>query len=157
MTAAKKPARGKKAPPAKAKSQSRAEVAAEICERLAMGDSLRKACAANGGPDPATILRWAESEPFAQQYAQARARGYQMLADEIIEISDDSAGDVVTDEDGNARTDAERVARSKLRVDSRKWMLSKMLPKIYGDKIEANLTGEIGIRSIERRIIDAKE
>ena len=117
------------------------ETADRICERLALGDSLRKACIATGGPDPATVLRWADDKKlaFSQQYADARARGYQLLADEIIEISDDSAGDTVTDDDGNVRTDAERVARSKLRVDSRKWVLSKMLPKVYGEKLDVTV------------------
>ena len=112
------------------------EKGAALCAQLASGLSLRKACEAENGPDPSTVLRWVdENEGFAQQYAQARARGYQLLADEILEISDDSTGDVVETEHGPS-FDAERVARSRLRVDSRKWMLSKMLPKVYGDKLE---------------------
>lgn len=131
------------------------EKADAICERLAGGLSLRKACEAEGGPDPSTVLRWLEQAPeFAQQYAQARARGYQLLADQIIDISDDAEGDIVDTEHG-PKVDAERVARSKLRVDSRKWMLSKMLPKVYGEKIEA--THEVGdsITKIVRQIMRA--
>ena len=76
-----------------------------------------------------------DNKAFSDQYTRAREIGYQLLADEIIEISDDSRGDTWVDDDGNERTDTERVARSKLRMDSRKWMLSKMLPKMYGDKV----------------------
>jgi hypothetical protein len=120
------------------------EIADRICAELAEGKSLRAVCAQAGMPAPSTVLAWAEADKaFAEQYAGARARGYQLLADEILEISDDARGD-----------DAERVARSRLRVDSRKWLLSKMLPKIYGDKADVNLSGEIGIRTIERRIVD---
>jgi hypothetical protein len=105
-----------------------------ICARLVKGESLRKASAAEG-VCASSVLEWTEKNPaFGEQYAQARARGYQLLADEIIEISDDSEGDVIDTENG-PRTDTERVARAKLRVDSRKWMLSKMLPKVYGEKI----------------------
>jgi hypothetical protein len=119
------------------------EKADAICAHLAGGLSLRKACGAEGGPDPSTILRWTEeNQEFAQQYACARARGYQLLADEIIEISDDSSGDLI-ETDAGPRVDAERVARSKLRVDSRKWMLSKMLPKLYGDKLDLNHAGDV--------------
>jgi hypothetical protein len=131
------------------------EVADAVCAQIAEGDSLRKACEAQGIKHP-TFLLWVKTDAaLADQYTRAREVGYALLADEIIEISDDSKGDVYQDADGNDRTDTERVARAKLRVDSRKWMLSKMLPKVYGDKIEANLTGEIGIRVIERRIVDA--
>ena len=111
------------------------ETADRICERLAAGESLRKACV--DGPDPSTILRWTEdNDAFAQQYARARSAGYSLLADELVEIADDSTNDTYTDEDGNVRTNQEVVARSRLRVDTRKWMLSKMLPKVYGDKLE---------------------
>lgn len=116
-----------------------------ILAGLAEGKSLRAVCRAEGMPAASTVLGWAEDNAeFGEQYARVRARSYQLLADEIIEISDDSAGDVVHTEDGD-RTDAERVARSKLRVDSRKWMLSKMLPKIYGDKLDLNHSGRIGV------------
>ena len=126
------------------------EKADALCVRLASGQSLRKACEAEGGPDPSTVLRWAEQRPeFAQQYAQARARGYQLLADEIIEISDDSSEDVIQTDRGPV-VDAERVARSRLRVDSRKWMLSKMLPKIYGDKLTLDGDPDKPIQHVHR-------
>lgn len=134
-------------------SQDKADA---ICAALEKGDTLRKACR-DLGLDPATILRWTKDySEFSKQYADARQVGYQLLADEILEISDDSNGDVIVDDEGNARTDAERVARSRLRVDTRKWMLSKMLPKIYGDKIETTHTGEVTFNKVERVVIDPK-
>ena len=130
------------------------ETADAICARLVEGLSLRKASAAEGVA-PSSVLEWVETNPaFAEQYARARARGYQLLADEIIEISDDSSGDIIATEHGE-KVDSEFVARSRLRVDSRKWMLAKMLPKVYGEKIEA--THEVGdsITKIVREIIRA--
>jgi hypothetical protein len=110
------------------------EVADAVCKSLSEGLSLRKSAAA-AGIDPSTVLRWEDAFPeFAQQYARARLAGYKLLADEIIEISDDASGDVIETEHG-PKVDSEFVARSRLRVDSRKWMLSKMLPKVYGDKL----------------------
>lgn len=115
------------------------EVADTICARLAEGLSLRKACEQEGAKVP-TILLWVDSHPaFAEQYTRARAVGYALLADEILEISDGD-GDALGD-----KLDQERVARARLRVDSRKWMLSKMLPKIYGDKTETAITGRITV------------
>lgn len=120
-------------------------IADAVCERLAAGESLRKACKAVEGAKIQTVLDWTVAEPlFAGQYAHARAQGYALLADEIVEIADESQNDTVKDENGNVRTNSEVVARSRLRVDTRKWMLSKMLPKVYGDKLE--LGGEVTIK-----------
>lgn len=120
------------------------EVADAICARLAEGESLRKA-AAFEDTAPSTVLEWVKTNPaFAEQYAHARARGYELMADEILDISDESKEDTYVDANGNERTDTEVIARSKLRVDSRKWLLSKMLPKVYGDKITQEHTGPGG-------------
>lgn len=105
-----------------------------ICERLAKGESLRKAAKAEE-IDPSTVLRWQDANPdFSQQYARARDIGYKLLADDLLEISDDGSNDTYQTDNGPA-TNYDVIARSRLRVDTRKWMLSKMLPKVYGDKI----------------------
>lgn len=130
-----------------------ADKAAIVIAELEGGKSLRKA-AASVGVDPATVLRWVKAdENFAQQYAQARETGYQLLADEILEISDDSSGDTVETDRGPV-SNPEFTARSRLRVDSRKWMLSKMLPKVYGEKVDHNLTGTVHFSKISRQIVD---
>jgi hypothetical protein len=122
------------------------KVANRICQRLADGESLRKAC--SEGPDPSTVLRWVDQFPeFAQQYTRARQAGYLLLADQIIDISDEVEVQPVTSPDGEVvevRLDATAVARNRLRVDSRKWMLAKMLPKIYGDKVDHQHSGVNG-------------
>lgn len=121
------------------------ETADRICKGLAEGESLRAVCR-DAGVAHSSVFEWLARQPeFADQYAQAREVGYRLMAEEIIEISDDAGADVITDKDGNQRTDAERVARSKLRVDSRKWMLSKMLPKLYGDKLDVEHKGSVNI------------
>jgi hypothetical protein len=97
-------------------------------------------------PPESTVRRWAleDRDGFSAQYARAREIGYGAMADELIEISDDSSGDLKTDENGNARMDAEFVGRSRLKVDTRKWLLSKALPKVYGDKITQEVSGPNG-------------
>ena len=129
-----------------------------ICERLEAGDSLRKACETVGGIGAPGVLGWTKDAAcvgFAEQYAQAREAGYRCLADQIIEISDDSSGDTVDTEHG-PKPNPEFVARSRLRVDSRKWMLSKMLPKLYGDKIETTLQVGDTVTKIIRQVLDPK-
>ena len=61
---------------------------------------------------------------------RARQVGYSALADEIIAISDAD----YTGPDGHA--DHALVAQARLRCDSRRWLLAKVLPKQYGDKVE---------------------
>jgi terminase small subunit-like protein len=59
--------------------------------------------------------------------------------------SDDSRGDAVTDpETGAVRMDAEFVARSRLRADSRQWLAARMSPKKYGDKVSQEISGPDG-------------
>lgn len=139
--------------------QARAD---RICDALAGGSSLRKAAEAEG-MSHATVLLWVrEHSHFADQYARAREAGYALLADELIQIADDGKNDTYTDDDGNVRTDQDVVSRSRLRLDTRKWLLSKMLPKVYGDKLTQEHTGPNGgpiqaeVTKIERVIIDPK-
>ncbi len=135
-------------------------IADKVCERLAAGESLRKACELEGAKAP-TILLWTNvNSQFAEQYAQARARGYALLGDELLQIADDGLNDTYTDDDGNERTNQDVIARSRLRVDTRKWILAKMLPKVYGEFTRTELTGAGGgpveVTRIERVILDPK-
>jgi hypothetical protein len=106
------------------------EIGDEICQRIAEGESLRSICKGNRMPSCATVLNW--------QFARAREIGYFILADEIMEIADDATNDYTTrakEEGAEVVVNHDHISRSKLRVDTRKWMLSKMLPKVYGDKL----------------------
>jgi hypothetical protein len=70
------------------------------------------------------------------------------LADELLEISDDGSNDWMErkgkDERGGWELNGENIQRSRVRIDTRKWLLSKMLPKVYGDKTEVAVTGANG-------------
>lgn len=122
-----------------------------ICERLERGESLRTICNDEGMPDATAVLGWARNDKdgFAQQYARARETGYLLLADEIIAIADTAviAQKTVSKATGLEITEGDAVDRSRLMVDTRKWMLSKMLPKIYGDKQQVELSGTVDIAS----------
>ena len=113
-------------------------LADRICSRLSEGETLRAVCRDDGMPNASTVIRWTQAkgkEAFSQQYAKARENGYHVMADEILEIADDGRNDTYEDEEGNTRTNLDVLGRSRLRVDTRKWLLSKALPKVYGDKI----------------------
>lgn len=107
-----------------------------ICARLADGESLRSICRSDDMPHVSTVLRWVanpEHKEFRDQYAHAREVGLEQMADEILEIADETAFDTIATKDG-FKADNEWIQRSKLRVDARKWILSKQLPKKYGDR-----------------------
>lgn len=117
------------------------EIAGLICERLMDGQSLRSICLADDMPSGATVFRWLADpryENFRDQYARAREAQADAMADEILDIADDGTNDYVERErpDGSKfdAVDSEHIQRSRLRVEARKWLASKLLPKKYGDK-----------------------
>jgi hypothetical protein len=117
------------------------ELAVEICHRLSECGSLREVCRSEDMPDEVTVRRWAVEDRggFSAQYAKAREIAYASLAEELLEIADDGSNDWMErnhGEDAVWVTNGEAVARSRLRVDTRKWLLSKVLPKLYGDKLQ---------------------
>jgi hypothetical protein len=99
------------------------------------GLSLRKCCL-QVGLDPARFLRAVDAAPdLAKQYARARQALLDKMADEILELAD--APIPVLD---NGGTDNGLVRHRQLRVDTRKWFLSKLAPKIYGDRLDVSVT-----------------
>lgn len=113
------------------------DLAKQICLRLSMGETLRRICRDDGMPAESTVRQWAldDVQGFYAQYVRARDIGLDAMADEILDIADDGENDYVERErkDGSKFTaiDREHVQRSSLRVDTRKWYLSKMAPKRY--------------------------
>ena len=126
------------------------QIAETICERIGDGQTVREICADTDMPSMSTVFRWlADKEAFREQYARAKEAQAEYLADEITHIADDGTNDWMErhGKDGESLgwvVNGEAVQRSKLRVDTRKWLLSKMLPKKYGDKQALEVTGENG-------------
>ena len=90
-------------------------------------------------PGRETVFRWLrEHDAFRDQYARAKAESVHALAEEILEIADDTSGDY----DAEGRLRPENIQRSRLRVDTRKWILSKLAPHRYGDRIDLNHGGQ---------------
>lgn len=121
------------------------ELADQICSELAEGKSLRSVCLASDMPDKSTVFRWLRSnEEFRDQYARAKEEAADALVEEMLDIADDATNDyqVVKSKAGNEYPvlNAEFAQRSRLRIDTRKWIASKLKPKKYGDRLD--LTGE---------------
>ena len=105
------------------------ELADRICEQLADGMSMRKVCEANDMPCKATIFSWLRTNAeFLDQYETAKGEAADSMTDDMLDISDNLTGDT---------------QRDRLRVDTRKWVASKLKPKKYGDYQKHEHTGSV--------------
>lgn len=119
-----------------------------ICEQIATSTfSMRTICERLDIP-VGTVLAWLAREPtFQEKYAQAKEMQADILAEEILDIADDGSNDLMRVVKGDLEYEQENkevVNRSKLRVDARKWIASKLRPKRYGERISQEISGPNG-------------
>lgn len=136
------------------------EIAQEILERLAAGESLRGICRDLHMPSDASVRRWAvdDVDGFSSRYAQARDIGLDTLADEILEISNTPKVGVRREQskEGTKVVEEDMLGHRKLQVDARKWYLSKLAPKKYGDKQQVALSGHLAVGDMSEDEIRAE-
>lgn len=132
------------------------ELALEICHRIAEGQPLTKICRSPSMPCYRTVLGWLlkgeKKEPgfdsFLLMYERAKQDQSDTMADEMIEIADDSSNDTIEIEGKKGQMlkaeNREWVNRSKLRVETRKWIAAKLKPRKYGDRMATELSGPNG-------------
>jgi len=117
------------------------ELEDELLSRIIAGESLNAICKEDGKPNITTVLRWlAADEDFAARYARAREMQAENMADQMLEIADDGSNDWMEkrNKDGEIvgwSVNGEAVARSKLRLEQRRWYAEKLRPKVYGAKV----------------------
>ena len=124
------------------------EIGSKILNRISDGESVRKICEDADMPAKSTIFKWLlDNKGFSDQYTKAKQEQAELLADEIVEISDTGKNDWMKknhpDNEGYV-INGEAIARSRLRVDARKWVAARLLPKKYGDKIENVISNKDG-------------
>ena len=157
-------------------------IADKICAELAMGKSMRTVCKDPKLPCMKTVFNWLrDCEDFLQQYERAKEEAADALVDEMLGIADDGVNDYYFDaiinkldpdmtvaelagEDEGlnalrallAKNRPENVQRSRLRLDARKWIASKLKPKKYGDKMlhGGDEDNPVRFEKIERVILD---
>ena len=125
------------------------ELAATICTRIAEGESLRAICADEAMPNRSTVMQWVADnrEGFKERYELAQDFRAQAIFDEMLEISDNT-------EEGEERTihsdgtselrTGDMLGHRKLKIEARKWVLARMAPKRYGDRIAQEISGPNG-------------
>lgn len=121
------------------------EMMDSICARLSLGESMRKICLDPAMPEQTTMFKWLREIPeFAQQYARAKEESAETYADEMMDIADGMPlMNPVT-----GAVDSASVNHQRLRVDTRKWIASKLKPKKYGDKVALEHSGKVGLESL---------
>lgn len=121
-----------------------AEYKAKALHDIAIkGLSLRKFTEKEDSPSMPVILEWlSKDKEFSMQYARACEARAEKIADEILNICDSTEDDIIYDENNNLITNHNVIQRDRLRVDTRKWLLSKLFPKKYGDKIDVTTDGD---------------
>jgi hypothetical protein len=114
-----------------------------ICKELSGSNkSINTIIKEHNLPDYTTVRDWIRNnEDFSHKYACAKEDQADFLAEEIIEIADDSSQDELHTEFG-IKENREFINRSRLRIDARKWVASKLKPKTYGDKIDHTTNGK---------------
>jgi len=127
------------------------KLADKICAQLASGDSMRTVAKADKMPSMATIFSWLRTKPdFLERYTRAKEESADALIEEMMDIADDGSNDWMVahrkDDSEAWQLNGEHVQRSRLRVDTRKWVASKLKPKKYGDRIETTLSGEVKLK-----------
>jgi len=134
------------------------ELAAQICELLSQGKSLRSVCREDSMPCAASVFLWLRKYPeFSEQYAKAKEESADALVEDILDIADDGSNDWMEQKDKEGalegwRQNGEALQRSRLRVDTRKWIASKLKAKKYGDKLDVEHSGKL---SIEQLVADS--
>lgn len=108
------------------------ELAAEICELIIEGNSLRTIASLPDMPAVSTLWRWvSDNKQFQDHYARAKELQAEGLVDEMVQIADSAV-------------DSDSAACARVRVDTRKWAASKLRPKKYGELVKHEHGGPDG-------------
>lgn len=134
------------------KEQEIESIFQSILNEIEQGKALRNILKEEGMPSTQTFYKWIEdNEDKSKRYARACELRAEQLFEDIIDIADDTSGDITYNKDGEEVLNSEFVQRSRVRIDARKWILSKLNPKKYGDKIEQTHKGDLSIKWVEEK------
>jgi hypothetical protein len=142
------------------------DIAEELLERLALGETLTRICRDERMPSQSTVLLWRRTRrAFAESYAQARADQLRCWADQIVDLADDSAADVLRDLDGRAVLDAsgnpiqikDMPNRTKLKVEARQWLMERLASEEYGLRQQVSMTTTIEAKDDKELLHDLRQ
>ncbi len=117
------------------------ELKSELCRRIAEGETILAMAGKDGFPSQSAVYSELRRDPdFAKEYELAREWQLTAWEDEIIELANDSSNDRLPD----GRIDVDHIARMKLVVNTKQWIMARRNPRKYGDRVSAELSGPNG-------------
>lgn len=159
----KKKAEAKVVPPKRPRGRQStfdAAKAALICERLSKGEPLAWICRDSGMPKVRTVSDWkTANEEFAADFARARDDGFDALAASCLEIANTPLEGIrmeVGDDGKTKEVREDMLGHRKLQIETRLKLLARWDPKRYGEKIQQEHSGEIGVRNLAERMRNRK-
>jgi len=138
------------------------KVAKQILERVMLSQGIAEIGRDPNMPDKATIFRWlADNDDFCDRYTRAKAVCADHMEEEILDIADNSANDYMERQNADGTTyevvNSEHINRSRLRIESRKWLMSKLKPKKYGDRVNLDHGAQSSFSDMMAEIFADKE
>lgn len=122
------------------------EVTDYICEQISHGRSLKSICEDPALPSEAAFRSWVidDVDGLSARSARAYELGHDAIADQCLEIADSvpPMNPITGAYDGAA------VQHKRLMIDTRMRLLGKWAPKKYGDKLDLNHSGKVGLESL---------
>ena len=115
--------------------KNRDQIAELVPEYMADGMSMRQSCI-KAGLTAQTFLRAVDDSPaLAERYAQARGALLDAMVDQILTLADSPVPTL-----DNGATDPGMVRQRQLQIDARRWVLSKLAPSKYGDRLDVSVS-----------------
>ncbi len=118
-------------------------LAASICQRIADGETIRAICGSAAMPGTTTVFRWlasGERKGFREQYEAAVQIRLETLGDALIELAD-----APIERNAAGAIDGAAVQMRRLQIETRRWILSKLLPRKYGDRMGLDHQGGVSL------------
>lgn len=131
-------------------------LAEEICTAIASSSKgIKVLCQEHPNwPNKDTIFTWLkDNKDFSDRYARAKQAQIECVVDELLDIADDVSNDQLIDSEGQPHFNSQAVQRARLRIDTRKWLACKLVPKVYGSCMPENVRD---LSLIEKLIDDLK-
>jgi len=108
-----------------------------VCTEIEKGRALRNILKEKEMPSSSTFYQWLDNNiEKSKQYARATEVRAEIIFDDIIAIADENTNDTYIDDNGFEKVNKDVIQRSRLRIDARKWVLSKLNPKKFGEKLD---------------------
>ena len=136
--------------------EQRQQIFDDICELIISGKSLRFALNEVSLPAKTFFVWLRDNEVLSKQYARATTERAELMFEDMFDIADDGSNDWMEKKNENGdivgwSINGEHIQWSRVRIDTRKWALSKMMPKKYGDmiKIDYNQIDDYVVKDVD--------